>query len=138
MSETTKLTKLGYIGTIPIVPMLPTGAQVSKFGYLHLQLMGGSYVSGSLAGAVPVDRAKIVQEALKGATQEPSYSGSNNLYRRLDVEAINETTFRLKIGDVEVCKGLIDPSYQIASGDEKIEHQQADEDEAVDGEGEAD
>lgn len=126
--KTGGLVKLGHVGTIPIVNMLPTGAQVNGWGYLHLQLMGGSYVSGSIRGAVPINKGTTVQLALKAAPKEPSYSGSGKDYVKLDVKPLTETTFSLMAGDVEVCKGMIDPDYQIASSDEHPDAQQDDPD----------
>lgn len=132
--------KLGIVGTLPITPMLPIAAQVKlSMGLpLHLRLMGDGYVTGTLMTSLPIGKAKQIKAALEAAPVEQSYSGSPTQYRQLTVKQLSDTSFALYAGDVELCKGVIDPAYQIMSSDEPPDMQAEAEDDAVDGEGGSD
>lgn len=115
--------KMGLVGSVPVVPMVPIAAQVGPGGALHLKLLGDSYVTGYLRGAIPPARVMIVKAALESAVKEGSYSGSSTEYARLDVEAApGGGAAWLKAGPegVKVCGVLVDPDWEIVSSDEPI------------------
>lgn len=126
--------KLGHIGTIPVTPTMPIAGQVGAGGALHLRLMGDSYVTGTLRGAIPINRAKAIGKAIAAGQREPSYSGSSSEYVRLEtVPAEDGRTCELRCGGVKVATVYVDPSHQIMSTDELLAEQlEAGEDEDED------
>lgn len=116
--------KLGHIGAIPVVPMLPLAAQVNSWGNLHLRLMGDSYVTGSLRGAITPARFKVVKAAIDAQPKEPTYSGSGTKYHALTiVPDPGGKTCDLMAGETKLCAIVIDPEFQIISTDESIADQ---------------
>jgi len=126
--------KLGVSYVMPVVAMMPEGAQIHpNQGGLHLRLMGASYIRVGLMGTVPPAKVKAIIGAIAGQPDEPSYSGSMNLWKRLDVvPASDGRTCDLMAGTVKVLSVYIDPTADIISTDESIQSQV----EAGDGDGE--
>lgn len=124
--------KLGLIGNVPVSPFAAVSAQLHPGnGNLHLRIMGDSYITGHLRGAIPPARLKATLAAISTCPEETSYSGSNSVYRKLEVVGDGTSGLQtLKAGEVEVCKLVIDPAWTIISSDESI----ADQVDQVDGE----
>ncbi len=129
--------KLGFVGGIPVLPMMPTGAQmaVSPFGIkVHYRIdAAGHYVNGPLPG-IPSSKVKAVQQAYKVGQKDASYSETGNEYRKLTVapHPTDPQRFTIKLGNVDLGYGLIDPAYEISSSDEtpdqQVDHNDPDED----------
>lgn len=137
--NTVSANKLGYFPTKRepgkvVVPLMPEQAQM-RGGYLHLMAMG-QYFSGSAHGCMVVETPEQVaalKAALKAAPQEPTYSGSGSLYTQLSVVPdADGKGFSLMAGDVQVLRGIVDPTVKILSGDEDPKAQMEESDESDD------
>lgn len=117
--------KLGLGTMVPVAPMVPTAAQMNAIGMLHLRLMGESYITTTIRNCVPPARIKEVLKAVKAQPDEMSYSGSDSLYKALEVAAIEAepNVIRLQAGAVLVCKIFIDPTMDLVSSDETAQSQ---------------
>lgn len=117
--------KLGMGTMIPMAPMVPTAAQMNGIGVIHLRLMGESYLTTTIRNCVAPVRIKEVLSAVKSQPDEISYSGSDSLYKVLDIVPPVEGSnlVELRAGKVLVCKVLIDPAMDIVSSDESVAEQ---------------
>jgi hypothetical protein len=111
---TTSQRKRGEAQQIPVSPELPTGAQWcggwSKT--LHLQLADGTYLKVRGLPPIAVARRDAVMTAIEQQPDEPSYSGTGTLYRRLTIRPPGDgdgTGPMLMAGDVEIGPFAIDP-----------------------------
>lgn len=131
--------KLGIVGHVPVSPFAAIAAQIKiSDGSLHLRVMGDSYITGHMRGAIPPSRIKATMLAIQACPQEPSYSGSDSQYHRLEVAGDGATGVQtLMAGETEVCKVVIDPAWTIISSDEPLADQ-IDGDDGDDGDGDGD
>lgn len=125
--------KLGMAMHCLLVPTMPTEAQVSKYGQIHLRLGGLAYLTALPHALAPISQGLKLKAAMKDLPKEGSYSNSGAEYYKCTVKpSADGRTFELMAGDVRFCMGLVDSSAEIVSSDEKPEDQMDDADDDAD------